>query len=1007
MKRFWTAVIEPVIRSLAPKHIVEIGADTGVNTRNLLEYCLKNNCRLTSIDPKPSYDFKDFQNQYGANFEPLLKMSLDAIKSIDSCELMLIDGDHNWYTVYHELIEIEERMGSEFPLIMFHDTGWPYARRDMYYDPTNIPKEFIQQNRKAGLLFDEDHLSAKGGFNSHLHHAVRAGTERNGVLTGIEDFVEQSSIDLTLVTYQGMNGLSILYPSSRHDISSIIQDLNMPARIMKMLEVDRIKRSLTEQNLRNSIEHIQLNFKEKLRDADQQITQLNSDVQKKDLEIYRTNLSLQRKNRELKQLYQVAESMRIKNRLKRLIKPSFIKQGDIGLLIASMRKEGWSRTALKIRNRLQDRDVRVGLINKLKRKDRISGDADIKKPKTSNLCSDAIHIAFAVTDSGPNVAAGDYFTAMELANALEKLGYKISYVCRRSGDWYNLDPDVDVLVSMLDSYDLNRIKTASKKIISVAWIRNWPDRWCANVSLSKYDILLGSSSIICNMIQEEIGKPVYLFPIACNPDRFDRKENFNGNFISDYSFTGNFWGTKREIETALDPSALEYRFAVYGKDWDKVNKFRDYSRGFLNYSDIPKVYANCKIVIDDAAINTKSYGSVNSRVFDAAAAGALVLSNGSLGVKELFGRLIPVWNSQQDLHQHIKHYLSNDTERESLVAKIQSIVFAKHTYKARALVFNSQLNSHLGARRKIAIKLPVPSWSEAESWGDYHIGKGLKKYFERLGYSVLLQILPEWYSDDGNACDVVIVLRGLSAYEPKPHQINYMWNISHPDKVTYEEYNMYDKVFVASKIWADRLRNELNVPVETMYQCTDPEQFYPVDADKGEGLHHEILFVGNSRKIFRKALKDLIPCDYDLSVYGEMWEGLIDSKYIKGNHINNEILAKYYSSADIVLNDHWESMREYGFVSNRIFDVLASGGFVISDNVAGIDALFPESTVCTYDTKTEFHEKIKFYMSDAVNRENIASKGRELVVNLHSFENRVMKFAEVLEQDCRVLETRL
>ena len=41
-----------------------------------------------------------------------------------------------------------------------------------------------------------------------------------------------------------------------------------------------------------------------------------------------------------------------------------------------------------------------------------------------------------------------------------------------------------------------------------------------------------------------------------------------------------------------------------------------------------------------------------------------------------------------------------------------------------------------------------------------------------------------------------------------------------------------------------------------------------------------------------------------------------------------------------MLNDHWDTMRAWGFVSNRIFDVLACGTPVISDHLPEIEELF-------------------------------------------------------------------
>jgi hypothetical protein len=42
-----------------------------------------------------------------------------------------------------------------------------------------------------------------------------------------------------------------------------------------------------------------------------------------------------------------------------------------------------------------------------------------------------------------------------------------------------------------------------------------------------------------------------------------------------------------------------------------------------------KLYKDAKIVIDDANHVTKPWGSINSRVFDATSAGALVITNGA------------------------------------------------------------------------------------------------------------------------------------------------------------------------------------------------------------------------------------------------------------------------------------------------------------------------------------------------------------------------------------------
>ena len=80
-----------------------------------------------------------------------------------------------------------------------------------------------------------------------------------------------------------------------------------------------------------------------------------------------------------------------------------------------------------------------------------------------------------------------------------------------------------------------------------------------------------------------------------------------------------------------------------------------------------------------------------------------------------------------------------------------------------------------------------------------------------------------------------------------------------------------------------------------------------------------------------------------LAVFGTRWNQFIPEHYIKGQNIDNKKLAGFYAAAGVVLNDHWASMAEYGFISNRLFDAVASGAFVISDYVEGIEEIFGET----------------------------------------------------------------
>lgn len=284
---------------------------------------------------------------------------------------------------------------------------------------------------------------------------------------------------------------------------------------------------------------------------------------------------------------------------------------------------------------------------------------------------------------------------------------------------------------------------------------------------------------------------------------------------------------------------------------------------------------------------------------------------------------------------------------------------------------------------RISIKIPAPKG--ATYWGDYFFAVAMKKEFEKRHIPSSIQFLDDWYDGEDNDSDIVIVLRGLSKYNPRPEKFNIMWNISHPNSITLEEYEEYDLVFISFEEYAKEIKEKINVPVEPLLQCTDSELFYPSYSKKYD---YDLLFVGSSRKILRPIIKDLLSTKYDFAVYGGMWEHLIDEKYIKGTFIENNKLNKAYSSSKILFNDHWEDMRQKNFISNRIFDMLACEAFIISDNMPAANTLLKD-TIVTYTSPTELKKIISYYLQYPEERRKKATKGRKLVINNHTFKHRI------------------
>ena len=376
---------------------------------------------------------------------------------------------------------------------------------------------------------------------------------------------------------------------------------------------------------------------------------------------------------------------------------------------------------------------------------------------------------------------------------------------------------------------------------------------------------------------------------------------------------------------------------------------------------------------------------MNSRVFDALAAGALVVTNGEAGSAELFAGELPSYRSAQDLRILLQKYLGDEKERSVLTERLRQQVLSRHTYRRRARTFKSVLIRRARSSYRIALKIGAPTRSQVQHWGDYHFACSLGRCLAEQGHSYRVDCLDEWDRPEAFGDDVVIALRGLSRYQPKPGQINVMWNISHPDKISDDEYEEYDHVFVASKLHADELAARLSTPVSELLQCTDPYLFYP-DLNPAVPAE-ELLFVGNSRKQYRESVRFAVEAGFPLGVYGTLWAPFIPVDYIRAEYVDNSILRQYYSRCSILLNDHWPSMRGRGFISNRIFDGAAAGAFVLSDRVEGIDRLFGQELV-TYDSAAGFRNRVQYYLTHPEERQEEAARLRSHVLSSHTFAHR-------------------
>ncbi|MGI5188014.1 glycosyltransferase family protein [Promicromonospora sp. CA-289599] len=237
-----------------------------------------------------------------------------------------------------------------------------------------------------------------------------------------------------------------------------------------------------------------------------------------------------------------------------------------------------------------------------------------------------------------------------------------------------------------------------------------------------------------------------------------------------------------------------------------------------------------------------------------------------------------------------------------------------------------------------AIKIAAPSADRARQWGDFHFANSLADALRALGQRAVVDHRLNDARYSSYADDVVLTLRGLFAVTLPTNVTSVAWVISHPDAVTARELENYDLRYAASPSWARDVSSTWGQPVRPLLQCTDPSRFY-IDDEPVPEVVGKALFVGNSRGEARPVVMHTVASGTPIAVYGEHWEEFLPPEAIAGTYVPNEILRRYYRSAAWALNDHWADMRDLGFVSNRVFDVLASGGRLLTDDIDGLDEI--------------------------------------------------------------------
>ena len=331
------------------------------------------------------------------------------------------------------------------------------------------------------------------------------------------------------------------------------------------------------------------------------------------------------------------------------------------------------------------------------------------------------HVAVTLTSLDVADGWGDWYSGHEIGDALEGLGWRVSYVERKGDHWYELPEDVDYVLSLMDSFDLGRVP--------------------AHVGRSR-GFATGPSAGWSGPGSSSRRRSARLLAGLGRPDRRAHRPSHDplpaGGQPGALPSSPGRTPIRRRLRVHRQPVGQGARHragsrAARGRARGDLRQglggrtvVRLLRTGELAYEELALLYPSVKLVLDDTQGPTLPYGAVNARVFDALAAGTLVITNCESGVRELFDGDFPVWNSRESLRSRLDELLADGQRRDSLAARYRDVVLARHTYAHRAARLRELLIEH-ERRLTFCLKIGAPNREAAPRWGDLHFAESIAR----------------------------------------------------------------------------------------------------------------------------------------------------------------------------------------------------------------------------------------------------------------------------------------
>jgi GT2 family glycosyltransferase/spore maturation protein CgeB len=289
--------------------------------------------------------------------------------------------------------------------------------------------------------------------------------------------------------------------------------------------------------------------------------------------------------------------------------------------------------------------------------------------------ANALHIDIAVGARSWDVAEswGDYHFGRALQRAFQRLGLPTRL---------RLRPDWDAAAAGRADIALHLFGLAERRTragqLSVVWVISHPELVTTEL-VDNNDIVFVASDLFARTLSERTGREIHPLHQATDTDRFRPVE---GGPAHEMLFVANSRGVRRRVVDELTPT--ERDLAVYGKGWTpELLDPRHLLGEYLPNHELPGYYTAAKIVLNDHWPDMAGHGFLSNRLYDAAACGALVMSDRVSGIDEEFDGGVVAFGDGAELRELVDRFLDDADMRAEHGRRAMAAVRSRHTFAHR------------------------------------------------------------------------------------------------------------------------------------------------------------------------------------------------------------------------------------------------------------------------------------------------------------------------------------